>query len=80
MLREFVNFSKFKLLQITNNTNTKNILITVAKTSEKVCRLNITSRLKVKVENVEKITIVEKVYNKTVIDFNFGGHNDLSTL
>ena len=73
MLREFVNFSKFKLLH-------KNILITVAKTSEKVCRLNITSRLKVKVENVEKIKIVEKAYNKTVIDFNFGGHNDLSTL
>ena len=50
MLREFVNFSKFKLLH-------KNIFITVAKTSEKICRLNITSRLKVKVENVEKIKI-----------------------
>ena len=27
-----------------------------------------------------KVEIIEKSYNKTVIDFNFGRHEDLSTL
>ena len=54
----------------------KGILITFAKTCEKVLRLNMTSRPKVK---VEKSFIVEKSYNKTVIDFNFGSNKDLST-
>ena len=31
-------------------------------------------------EKVEFSFIVEKSYNKTVIDFNFGRHEDLSTL
>ena len=37
-----------------------------------------TPTTKVKVENVS--FIVKKSYNKTVIDFNFGRHEDLSTL
>ena len=38
---------------------------------EKVLRLKVTTKVKV---------LVEKSYNKTVIDFNFGRHKDLSTL
>ena len=37
-----------------------------------------TSTTKAKVESFS--LIVEKPYNKTVIDFNFGGHKDFSTL
>ena len=37
-----------------------------------------TSTTKVKVEKVS--FLVEKSYNKTVIDFNFGRYEDLSTL
>ena len=38
-----------------------------------------TSTTKVKVGNFHSL-VVEKSYNKTIIDFNFGRHNDLSTL
>ena len=62
-----------------------NIFITVANTCEKVLRIRC---LRLKVEHVfnnksesSKIFILnEKSYNKTVIDFNFGRHKDLSTL
>ena len=37
-----------------------------------------TSTTKVKVEKFS--FLVEKSYNKTDIDFNFGSHEDLSTL
>ena len=37
-----------------------------------------TSTTKVKVEFF--LFLVEKSYNKTVIDFNFGRHEDLSTI
>ena len=55
----------------------------VAKTFEKVLRC-----LRLKVEHVynnksesSKFSFLnEKSYNKTVIDFNFGRHKDLSTL
>ena len=54
-------------------------LITVAKTCEKVLRclrLKVTTKVK-----VAKFSFLnEKSYNKTVIDFNFGRHKDLSTL
>ena len=53
------------------------ILITVAKACEKVFGLNMASRPKVKIEQF--LFIVEKSYNKTVIDFRFGQHEDLST-
>ena len=48
-----------------------NVLITVAKTCEKFLRLNMTSTRVF-------LFIVEKSYNKSVIDFNFGRHKDLS--
>ena len=61
-----------------------NISITVAKTCEKVLRC---LRLKVghvflttKVKVAKFSFLNEKSYNKTVIDFNFGRHKDLSTL
>ena len=65
------------------NTIYYNILITVAKTCEKVLRC-----LRLKVEHVftnriesSKFSFLnEKSYNKTVIDFNFGRHKDLSAL
>ena len=37
-----------------------------------------TPTTKVKIENV--LFTVEKSYNKTIIDFNFGRHEDLSFL
>ena len=40
--------------------------------------LNITLTTKVKVAKFS--FLIEKSYNKTVIDFNFGRHKDLSTL
>ena len=56
--------------------------ITVSKTCEKVLRC-----LTFKVEHVFTTKVKEahfflneKSYNKTVIDFNFGRHKDLSTL
>ena len=52
---------------------TLTISITVAKTCEKVLRLTMTSRTKVKVDNFH-------LYLKKIIDFNFVGHKDLSTL
>ena len=58
--------------------------MTVAKTCEKVLRC---LRLKVeqvfnnKCESSKFFSFLnEKSYNKTVIDFNFGRHKDLSTL
>ena len=65
------------------NTIHKTILMTVAKTCEKVLRC-----LRLKVEHVHNnksesskiFHSYEKSYNKTVIDFNFGRHKDLSTL
>ena len=57
---------------------TFNILITVAKTCEKVLRC-----LRMKVEfvfNNKSEGSKMKSYNKTVIDFNFGRHKDLPTL
>ena len=64
---------------------TLNILISVSKTCEKVLWLNMTSTTKVndlnnKSESRKFSFIVEKSYNKTVIDINFGRHKDLSTL
>ena len=51
----------------------QNILITVPKTCEEVCRLNMTS--------IRKLSfIVEKPYNKTVIDFNIDRHKNVFTL
>ena len=51
----------------------------VAKTCKKVLRF-----LRLKVEHVfnnkRERFLNEKSYNKTVIDFNFGRHKDLSTL
>ena len=44
MFREFIYISKYKILH-------KSILISVAKTCDKVLRLNMTSRPKLKVEN-----------------------------
>ena len=41
-------------------------------------RLNMSLTTKVKVANFSFLN--EKSYNKTVIDFNFGRHTDLSTL
>ena len=41
-------------------------------------RLNMFLTTKVKVANFSFLN--EKSYNKTVIDFNFGRHKDLSTL
>ena len=41
-------------------------------------RLNMSSTTKVKVAKFSFLN--EKSYNKTVIDFNFGRHKDLSTL
>ena len=41
-------------------------------------RLNMFLTAKVKVANFSFLN--EKSYNKTVIDFNFGRHKDLSTL
>ena len=55
-----------------------NILIKVAKTCEKVlrCRMSLTTKVK-----VAKFSFLnEKSYNKTVIDFNFRRHKDLSTI
>ena len=70
MRRKFVYISKYKILH-------KSILITVAKTCEKVLGLNMTSRYKVKIRT---LFIVEESYNNTVTDFNFGRHKNLSTL
>ena len=39
-----------------------------------------TSTTKVKEQKFSFKHVVEKLYNKTVIDFNFGRHKDLSTL
>ena len=41
-------------------------------------RLNMSSTTKVKVAKFSFLN--ERSYNKTVIDFNFGRHKDLSTL
>ena len=81
-LRELIYIWNCKILHY-------NILITVAKTCEKVLRC-----FRLKVEHVEeaKFSLLnEKSYNKTVIDFNFGrhytivdywgiGHDEISTL
>ena len=75
LLRELIYIWKCKKINY-------NFLIKVAKTCEKVLRclrsLNMSLTAKVK---VAKLSILnEKSYNKTVIDFNFGRHKDLSTL
>ena len=57
-----------------------NILIKVAKTCEKVLRKKVEHVLITKVKVAKFIFLNEKSYNKTVIDFNFGRHKDLSTL
>ena len=54
---------------------TLNILKIVAKTCEKVLRVK-----NDKLKSRKFSFTVEKSYNKTVIDFNFGRHKDLSTL
>ena len=57
---------------------TLNILIIVDKTYKKVLRLKVD--FSNKIESRTFSFEVEKSYNKTVIDFNFGRHQDLSTL
>ena len=57
----------------------KSILTTVDKTSEKVLRLKVEQDFNNKSESRKFSFLVEKSYNKTVIDFNFGRHEDLST-
>ena len=56
----------------------------VCRTCEKVLKLNKTSTIqqyKSSYKSESRIFLtVEKSYNKTVIDFNFGRHKDLSTL
>ena len=66
--RELIYISKCKILH-------SNILITIDKTCENVLRLKVelTSTTIVKIEKFHS-------YNKTIIDFNFGRHEDLSTL
>ena len=65
------------------NTTFLNILITVAKTCEKFLRcliLKVEHVFKNKSESRKIFILNEESYNKTVIDFNFGRHKDLSTL
>ena len=57
-----------------------NILITVAIACEKVLRLKVGHVLNNKSESSKFSFLNEKSYNKTVIDFNFGRHKDLSNL
>ena len=57
-----------------------NILITVDKTCEKVLRLKIEHDFNNKIESRIFSFLVEKSYNKTVIYFKFGRHEDLSNL
>ena len=56
------------------------MLITVNKTCEKVLRLKVEHDYNNKSERRQFSFLVKKSYNKTVIDFNFGRHEDLSTL
>ena len=53
----------------------------ISKTVDKICVNDLSNTIlvtKVKVELLYKM--VEKSYSKTVIDFNFGRHKDLSSL
>ena len=58
---------------------TSNILIIVDKTCEKVLRLKVEHDYN-KSESRKFSYLVEKLYNKTVLDFIFGTPEDLSTL
>ena len=59
---------------------TLNILMIVDKTCEKVFRLKVEHDINNKSESRTFSFLVEKSYNETVIDFNFGRHEDSSTL
>ena len=50
------------------------------KTCKKVLRLKVEHYFNNKSESWKFTNLVEKSYNKTVIDFNFGRYKDLSTL
>ena len=57
-----------------------NILIIADQTCKKVLRLKVECDFNNKNESRIFSFIVEKSYNKTVIDFNFGRHEELATL
>ena len=57
----------------------ENILVTADQTCKKVLRLKVERDFNNKNESRKFSFIVEKSYNKTVIDFNFGRHDELAT-
>ena len=57
-----------------------NSLIAVDKICKKVLRLKVEHDFNNKSESKRVSFLAKKSYNKTVIDLNFGRHEDLSTL